>query len=98
MGDTASRKGGANPLAGAIPVYEPTSEERAEATRIAADLRAKGYVWHSFARRWYRDRNGIVRLWFNGSYVSGTAGLKRQPAGWFTLAEMRAEKFAEGCR
>lgn len=70
---------------------------------VAAELRAKGYRWHFFgiprnrAGEPWTDLKGQGRYWFNGSQSGeGRGRLTKQPFGWFTLAEMRAEKFAEG--
>lgn len=66
---------------------------------VKAVLRERGFVWHSFGHSSY-DKDGKTYYWFNGSRYMGTGhgALRKQPFGWFTLDEMLAEKFAEGCR
>jgi hypothetical protein len=72
---------------------DPLDEALAE---VKAELHAKGYRWHFFGKP--RDRvQSLTLYWFNGSqYGEGRGRLTTQPFGWYTLAEMRAEKFAEG--
>lgn len=66
---------------------------------VKAELRAKGYRWFFFGKTRHapEDEN---RYWFNGSKFNGEGRqiLAEQPYGYFTLDEMRAEKFAEGIR
>lgn len=67
--------------------------------QVQSELRKRGFAWHSFDKSTV-CKDGLTRYWFNGSYVLGTGHgkLSKQPSGWFTLEEMLAEKFAEGCR
>lgn len=81
------------------PQYAPLTLEG-----VQAELRARGWRWHFFGVPRYGDGaavpgpDGEPRYWFNGSTMCEGFRLSKQPWGWFTLAEMLDEKFAEGCR
>lgn len=64
---------------------------------VAEELRAAGHKWYflgnpSQGERW---KDGEVHYWLNGySYnVQGGSGGNSQPSGWYTLEELRTEKF-----
>lgn len=80
---------------------EPTHVGGQALAEVQAELWAKGYRWHFFGiphnRQGEAWDGGPDRYWFNGSTLGeGRGRLTKQPFGWFTLEEMRAEKFAEG--
>jgi hypothetical protein len=79
---------------------QPTENAPLTHEAVADELRARGYRWHSFrADSTRRGEDGATVYWFNGSTMGeGPGRLNKQPYGWFTLDEMLAEKFAEGCR
>lgn len=88
---------------GTVPDDRDVHEEVLTLDEVKAELHAKGYRWHFFgipknrAGEPWVDPQGKERYWFNGSqYGEGRGRLTVQPFGWFTLAEMQAEKFAEG--
>lgn len=63
---------------------------------VIAELKALGHRWY-FLGKPRQTQNGEVKYWLNGS----TGGVTRdgtryrgQPCGWYTLEELRAEKFA----
>jgi hypothetical protein len=66
---------------------------------VADELHGRGYRWHYFGEGRNLSRPSADRFWFNGSTMGeGPGRLAKQPFGWFTLDEMLAEKFTEGCR
>lgn len=70
-----------------------TEEKLADLDPVAAELRSRGHRWHFLGRPSKQTDaagNEIVRYWLNGTRVNG-----HQPAGWFTLDELLAEKFLE---
>jgi hypothetical protein len=90
---TDSSRAGTNALGGAMSAS--TTVTLGEVKEVLHDL---GYRWHSFGERTH-ERDGQTFYWFNGSmFGEGPGRLTKQPFGWFTLGDMLAEKFAEGCR
>jgi hypothetical protein len=66
---------------------------------VRDELHARGYRWHYFDTGSNLSAARPGYFWFNGSTMGeGPGRLSKQPFGWFTLDEMLAEKFAEGCR
>lgn len=83
------------------PEPEITGETAADPLADARDhLTARGYAWHYIGKPTVMP-DGQTRYWFNGSQYgreNHRAILAKQPFGWFTLAELLAEKFTDGLR
>ncbi len=60
---------------------------------VQDELKAKGHSWF-FLGKPTKRQDGTVQYWLNGMRsMPGAKG--RQPYGWYTLEELRAEKFVE---
>lgn len=58
----------------------------AELEPVADELRRRGHRWFFLGNP--RTINGQLKFWLNGMALQ-----RRQPYGWYTLEELRAEKF-----
>lgn len=68
-------------------------DKLADLDPVAAELRSRGHRWHFLGRpSKHTDEHGneTVRYWLNGTRVGG-----HQPAGWYSLDELLAEKFLQ---
>lgn len=63
-------------------------EQMAELTSVEQELKAKGHSWFFLGSPQMMD--GVAKFWLNGRAKDPQ---DRQPSGWYSLDELRAEKF-----
>lgn len=63
-------------------------EQMTELTSVEQELKAKGHSWFFLGSPQMMD--GVAKFWLNGRAKDPQG---RQPSGWYSLDELRAEKF-----